>query len=152
VYEYNTSSGYGYILPSFRVAPVVGDSLYTRTSVHKLEFLTIPLLARYTFDHKKYSVAPGIGIAINLLTKANLKTEVNDNTESEIEFITKLKGLKKISYSFLLSSDFRYKASKKWSLHVSPYVKYALAPVNSGGVVKTYPYNLGGNVGVMTIL
>jgi hypothetical protein len=150
VYEYNTSSGYGYILPSFSVTPVIGDSLYTRTSVHKLEFLTIPLLARYKFDHKKYSVDPGIGIAVNLLTKANLKTEVNDDTESEIEFITKLKGLKKISYSFLLSSDFRYKVSKKWSLVISPYLKYALAPVNNGGVVKTYPYNLGGSVGVMT--
>lgn len=147
-YIYNTSSGYGYILPSFSLSPQIGDSLYTRTSVHTLQFISIPVLARYRFVHKKFSLNPGVGIAFNFLTKASLTTEVNDNTSSESEVITKLNGLKKINYSFLLSSELQYQVSKKWAFIAAPYFKYALAPINNGNVVKTYPYNIGIGFGV----
>ena len=148
-YRYNTSSGYGYILPSFSSSPAIGDSLYTRTSVHTLQFISIPLVARYRFIHKKFSLDPCIGIAFNFLTKASLTTEVNDDTNSENEVITKLNGLKKINYSFLFTSELQYQASKKWYFIAAPYFKYALAPINNGSVVKTYPYNIGLGIGVM---
>ena len=136
-------------MPSFSSSPAIGDSLYTRTSVHTLQFISIPVIARYKFVLKKFSLDPGIGIAFNFLTKASLTTEVNDDTNSESEVITKLNGLKKINYSFLFTSELQYQVSKKWSFIAAPYFKYALAPINNGSIVKTYPYNIGLGIGVM---
>jgi len=142
-FRYNTSSGYGYILPSFSSSPAIGDSLYTRTSVHTLQSISLPVIMRYNFRLKKFSLNPGIGIALNFLTKARLKTEVNDNTSSESEVITKLKGLKNINYSFLFIPELELQVSKRWGFTASPYLKYAITPINNGSVVKTFPYDLG---------
>ena len=120
-FRYNISSGYSYILPSFSSSPSVGDSLYTRTSIHNLQFIGIPVIVQYKLIHKKFSLNPGVGIVFNFLTKAILKTEVNDDMNSEIEFITKLNGLKKFNYCFLISSELQYQLSKSWSAIATPY-------------------------------
>jgi hypothetical protein len=147
-YRYSTSSGYGYILPLFNSSPSVGDSLFTRTSVHNLQFISIPLIAHYKFINKKLSFNPGVGILVNFLTAASLTTEVKDFTNVENEVITNLHGLKKINLSFLLTSDLQYHLSEKWFLIGTPYLKYALSSINKQNVVKTYPYNIGFGMGV----
>jgi Outer membrane protein beta-barrel domain len=148
-YRYNTSSGYGYILPSFSTYPIIGDSLYTRTSVHTLQFISIPVMAQYKFLDRRLVLEAGLGISFNFLTKAALKTEVNDDTESEVEFLTRLNGLRKLSYSILINGELQYKASEKWSVVAGPYLKYALTSVNAASIVKTYPYSLGLSLGMM---
>ena len=148
-FRYTISSGYGYILPSFSLSPSIGDSLSTTTSIHNLQFISIPVIAQYKFGHKKFSLDPGVGIVFNFLTKATLKTEVNDDTNSENEILTKLNGLKEFNYSFLLSSELQYQISRSWSVIATPYFKFALNPINKGNVVETYPYNIGLGMGIM---
>ncbi len=45
-YTINTSSGKGYILPSFSSNPRVGDSLFTTKSNIRLQYTSIPLAAK----------------------------------------------------------------------------------------------------------
>lgn len=147
-YRYNTSSGYGYILPSFSASPSIGDSLFTRTSVHNLQFITVPFIVHYKLINNKVSFNPGAGVSMNFLTAAGLTTEVKDFNNEEIEVITNLYGIKKIYFSFLLTSDLQYRLSEKWFLTATPYFKYALSAINKQNIVKTYPYNIGFGLGV----
>ncbi len=148
-YRFNTSSGYSYILPSISASPAIGDSLVTRISEHLLHQIVVPVMAKYKFGTKKLTVNAGAGIAFNFLTKATLGTELVNSQNQEVESFTKLDGLKKVSYSLLLSPELQYSISKKWSLSAMPYLKYALSSVNKRSVVKTYPYNVGLGVGVV---
>jgi len=148
-FRYTTSSGYGYILPSFSSSPSIGDSLSTRTSIHNLQFISIPVIAQYKFALKKFSLNPGVGMVFNFLAKATLKTEVNDGMNSEKETLTNLNALKKFNYSLLVSSELQYQVSKSWFVIAMPYFKFDLNPINNGNVVETYPHNIGLGMGIM---
>ncbi|MFM9908585.1 MAG: hypothetical protein ACKVOW_04515, partial [Chitinophagaceae bacterium] len=88
-YRYNTSFGYGYLLPSFSTSPALGDSLFTSGANHTLQYISIPLVVKYKLGNNKLTLNPGIGIAVNFLTKATLTTDVEDRFNREKEFITK---------------------------------------------------------------
>ena len=148
-YRHNTSAGFSYILPSFNLSPNIGDSLYTRASKHTLHYISIPLIIKYGFEHKRLSLNPGIGLAFNFLTKALLETNINDGLNTETESITKLEGLRKVSYSLMFTPELKYQVSKKWRIIAMPYFKYALASINKKNIVKTYPYNVGLGAGAV---
>ena len=52
-YRYNTSSGYGFVLPSSTAPLTLGDSIYTKAAYHKLQYINLPFLFKYKFGHKK---------------------------------------------------------------------------------------------------
>ncbi len=148
-YRYNTSSGYSYLLPEFSSSPQIGDSLLTRTSNHSLDYLSIPLIAKYRFGNKKFNFSSGVGFSFDFLTKATLTTEFENALNREIETTTTLEGLQKLGYSFLLTPELQYQISGKWSMSATPYFKYALTPINKDNVVKTYPYTIGLGIGAV---
>jgi hypothetical protein len=148
-YRYNTSSGYGYLKPSFSTSPLVGDSLYTTSADHILQFINIPVIAKYHFGNKRLSFNPGVGISFNFLTRASLSTDVLDRFNRENETITKLQGLQKTSYSLVVTPEMQYRLKRNWLVSVTPSLKYALAPINKGNVVKTYPYHIGVGIGLV---
>ncbi len=148
-YRYNTSYGYGYLLPSFSATPAVGDSLFANGANHTLHYISIPLLVKYKLGNKKITFHPGAGVTFNFLTKATLTTDVEDRFNSETEYITKLKSIKKISPSLILTPEVQYQLSKKMSISAMPYFKYSLGAINKGNVVKTYPYTFGLGIGVV---
>jgi hypothetical protein len=146
-YRYNTSFGYGYLLPSFNNTPAVGDSLFANGANHTLNYISIPIIAKYSIGHKKITFHPGIGITFNFLTKATLTTDVENSFNREKEYISKLQSIKKSGISLLITPELQYKLSKKWSISTMPYFKYSLGAVNKGNVVKTYPYTFGLGIG-----
>ncbi len=148
-YRYNTSFGYGYLLPSFSASPALGDSLFTSGANHTLQYISIPVMIKYKLDNKKISFQPGIGITVNFLTKATLTTDVEDRFNREKEFISKLESIKKVGTSLLLVPEVQYRVSKNWSISALPYLKYSLGPVNKGNIVKTYPYTVGVGIGAV---
>lgn len=148
-YRYNTSFGYGYLLPTFSTAPSVGDSLFTNGANHTLQYISIPVIAKYKLGNKKITFHPGVGVTLNFLTKATLTTDVQDRFNSETEYISKLEGIKKLSVSALITPELQYQLSKKWNVSAMPYFKYSLGAINKGNVVKTYPYTFGLGVGVV---
>lgn len=147
-YRYNTSTGYGYILPSFSSAPAVGDSLSTARADQTIQYINVPLIAKYKFGNRKFTVAAGAGVSINFLTKAKLNTEVVSAQGQQKESITKLEGMKKIYPGLILAPELQYNPSKKIILSAAPFFKYALAPANKGNIVKTYPYSIGLAIGI----
>jgi hypothetical protein len=148
-YRYNTSFGYGYLLPSFSNSPAVGDSLFANGANHTLHYISIPIIIKYKVGNKKLSFHPGIGISFNFLTKATLTTDLQDRFNSETEYISKLEGINFFSTSLITTPEMQYQLSKKWNISVIPYFKYSLGSINKGNVVKTYPYTFGLGVGVV---
>jgi hypothetical protein len=146
-YRYNTSSGFGYFLPSFNNTPAIGDSVLTSTSHHTLQYVSVPLMLKYHFRHGRFSFNPSVGINFGFLTKSQLEVEFEDAQHREIENVTNLEGLSRNSYSVMFNPELQYHLSDNWSLTAIPYVNYALAPINKGNVVKTYPYHIGLGLG-----
>jgi hypothetical protein len=146
-YRYNTSYGYGYLLPSFSATPAVGDSLFANGANHTLHYIGIPVIIKYKLGNKKITFHPGAGVTFNFLTKATLTTDVQDRFNSETEYISKLEGIKKFSAGLIITPEIQYHLSKKWNISVMPYFKYAPGPINKGNVVKTYPYTFGIGIG-----
>jgi hypothetical protein len=147
-YRHNTSGGYGYLLPEFSSSPQIGDSLLTSTSYLSLEYLSIPVIAKYRVGDSKFNFSAGVGISFDFLTRATLTTEF-ENASHEIETTTELEGLQKQGYSLLLNPELQYRLSRKWSLSATPYFKYAFEPINKGNIVKTYPYTIGLGIGAI---
>ena len=148
-YRYNTSFGYGYLLPSFSTSPAVGDSLFANGANHTLHYISIPVIAKYTLGNKKVTFHPGVGVTFNFLTKATLTTDVEDRFNRETENITKLESIKKIGIGLILTPEVQYQLSKKMSISAMPYFKYSLGAINKGNVVKTYPYTFGLGIGAV---
>jgi hypothetical protein len=148
-YRYNTSYGYGYLQPSFSSSPAVGDSLFADGANHTLHYITVPVIVKYKIGKKKLTFNPGMGVGLNILTKATLTTDLVDNLNRETESISKLEGVKKLSTSLIFTPEFQYQLSKKVNLSLSPTFKYSLGPINKGNVVKTDPYTIGVGLGVV---
>ena len=148
-YRYNTSFGYGYLLPSFSTSPAVGDSLFANGANHTLRYISIPIIAKYKIGNKKLTFHPGVGVTVNFLTKATLTTDVEDRFNRETEYITKLESIKKVGAGLIITPEVQYQLSKKISISAMPYFKYSLGAINKGNVVKTYPYTFGLGIGAV---
>jgi hypothetical protein len=146
-FRYNTSSGYGYVLPSFSNSPAVGDSVFADGANHTLRYITMPVIVKFKLGHGKLTFDPGFGITLNFLTKATLTTDLVNQFSRETEVISKLEGIKKFSPGLLFTPELQYQLSKKFSISAMPYFKYSLGAINKGNVVKTYPYTVGLSAG-----
>ena len=147
-YRYITSSGYAYIKPPNAVPPSTGDSLNTLEAKHTMKQIIIPLSARYRIGKNKLSVTPGSGIEANFFTSANVEIEIEDSFNSEIVFISKLRGTKSFYLSATIDADLQYKLTEKVSLNLQPSFRHALSPITDDNVVETFPYGLSIRAGV----
>lgn len=148
-FRYNTSSGYGYLLPSFSNAPAVGDSLFADGANHTLRYISMPIIAKYKLGNKKITFNPGVGVTFDFLTKATLTTDLVDQLNRETEYTSKIESIKKITYSLMFTPEVQYQLSKNWSISALPFFKYSLVPINKGNIVKTYPYSFGLGIGAV---
>ncbi|MEP6597135.1 MAG: outer membrane beta-barrel protein [Ginsengibacter sp.] len=142
-YRINLSSGYGFILPSFRVNPNVGDSLYVFTSAHNLQYIGIPLAIKYNIEKGKFNFNVFAGTSVNLLVKGKVETLVENGTNNEIEVLNNLHGLKKIYFYGSAGIGMEYKLDKKFALTFSPTMRFALNSINKNASVKSYPNSFG---------
>ena len=147
-YRINTSSGYGYVLPSFNTNPSVGDSLYAFTSTHTLNYIGIPLALKYNITKKKFTFTISAGISANILTKGKIETTLEKGFNNEAEVVDNLQGLKKIYFSGSTGLGVDYKLRKNLSLSFTPTYKFALNSINTNAPVKSYPNSLGLVVGL----
>ena len=147
-YRVNISSGYGYLLPSFQNAPVVGDSLYVSGATHKLRYIGIPAAVKYRIVKGKFSIEAMAGIGINFLLKGKLETEIKQGSNNEIDVLNKIEGLKSVYLNGLAGIGAAYKLTDKFSLTLMPTARFALTSINKGAVVKSYPNSFGVAVGI----
>ncbi|MBS1575537.1 MAG: DUF2715 domain-containing protein [Bacteroidetes bacterium] len=140
-YQYITSSGYDFVKPSFASPASIGDSLYSTEAKHKLTTVSLQIMPGYTFrKSKKLSITPATGVSIGYITRASLKTEVEDNLNSEIIFVDRLTGSKKFYLGFVADVSLAYRLTSKWSLNLVPSFRLNLTPVTTTDFIKTYPY------------
>ena len=142
-YRVNISSGYGYILPSFQNAPVIGDSLRVTTATHKLRYVGIPVAIKYSTGKGKINFEATAGVTVNFLTKGKLETEVQKGPNNEVDILNNIQGLKSTYISVLAGAGAEYKLTKKLSVTLMPTARFALTPINKGAVVKTFPNSFG---------
>ena len=142
-YRINTSSGYGYVLPSFSSNPAVGDSLYAFTSTHSLQYIGIPLAVTYNVTRGKFKFNALAGLSANILTKAKLETTVEKGFINAPETVDNLQGLRKIYFSGLAGVGVDYKLSKKTAVTFAPTMRFALNSINKDATVKSYPMSFG---------
>lgn len=147
-YRINTSSGYGYVLPSFSANPAVGDSLYAFSSSHSLQYIGIPLSLTYNVTKGKFKFNALAGLSANFLLKAKLKTTVEKGIDNEIETVDNLLGPKKIYFSGLAGVGVDYKLTGNTSITFAPTMRFALNPINKDATVKSYPMSFGFAVGL----
>lgn len=147
-YKYITSSGYAYIKPGFGTPPSVGDSLSTTEAKHRLQYVSIPVVIKYTVSKRKLSFTPGAGIEANFLTGAKIETEIKDASNLETVIITKLKGAKSFYWSAIAEAELQYSISKKVSVSFRPAFRYAISPITKNNVVETFPRSFSLGLGV----
>jgi hypothetical protein len=147
-YRINTSSGYGYILPSFSANPSIGDSLYVFTSTHSLQYVGIPLAVTYNVTKGKFKVKVLAGVSTNILARAKLETTVEKGLNNSAETVDNMQGLKKVYFSGLAGIGVDYKLTKKTALTFLPTMRFALNSINKDAPVKSYPMSFGFTVGL----
>lgn len=147
-YRLNTSSGYGFILPSFSNNPNVGDSIYVLTTTHNLRYIGFPLQVKYNFKSGRISFSAFAGSSMNVLVKGKVETLVQHGYDNEAEVINNLQGLKKIYFSGLAGIETEYELNKKMALICSPTIRVALNSINKGAPVKSYPNSCGLLMGI----
>ena len=147
-YAINSSSGYGYVLPSYSTNPAIGDSLYAFTTKHSLQYVGVPLTVTYRITKGKFNFNAMAGLSVNILTGAKLETSVENGFDNSFETINKLQGLQKTYFSGTAGIGAAYKLTKKTAITFVPTLRFALNPINKDAAVKSYPMSLGLAVGL----
>lgn len=147
-YQINTSSGKGYILPSFSSNPRVGDSLFTDKIKHSLQYTSIPLAAKYYVTNNRLSINLVAGFSTNILSQGKISTEVNKGNEREHEKTHDIHGLRSLYFSGLTGIGFNYNIYRNLSLNFSPTINFAIDPINKNTPVNSYPGTINFQLGI----
>jgi len=137
-YLFNCSSGYSY-LPSKSGNLSVGDSAQSSRSVNVLQYLSIPLLAKYTITKGKFSFNTSIGVSYNFLLKGTLETEVSNDTSIINETVNKIMGLRPGYISGIIGFGAEYAVTKKMAVCFNPSFNNAFTSITQNAPVKSYP-------------
>lgn len=151
-YRINTSSGYGFILPSFSTHPGIGDSLYAFMSTHTLNYIGIPMAVKFHIAEGKVTFNTMAGVSLNFLTKGKVEGSVEKGFSHETEVVNHLQGLKKIYLKGLAGLGVDYKLNAKIALSFAPTYRFALTSINQNAPVKSYPNSFGFVFGLKTTL
>ena len=151
-YRINTSTGYGFVLPSFNINPVLGDSIYSFTSNHTLEYLTLPFAVQYNISKNKIEFFINGGLAIHFLTKTSIETTLEKGFYNESEIVNKLQGVKKLYFGGLIGAGVAYKINSRFALTYFPTFHFALNSINNNTPVRSYPYSIGQSIGIKLTL
>ncbi len=147
-YQYNTSSGYGFIKPDFGQPPAVGDSILCAEAEQNLTSLNVPIMLTYTINKNKFAITAAAGLSFSFVTKATIETEVTDMLNFETEQINGLNGLKILYTSVIADVSLQYKVGNRWSINLLPQFRYAITPITKDNVEKTFPYRYGIGAGI----
>ncbi len=147
-YQINTSSGYGYILPSFSKNPNIGDSIFSMSTTHTLQYLGIPLAVKYNITKKKFTINIMTGVSANFLTHGKITTNVEKGNNNETETTDNINGLKKFYFSGITGVGLDYNFYKNLSVCFSPTFRFALNSINKDVPVKSFPNSLGFSFGL----
>ena len=147
-YRMNTSSGDAYLLPSFNVHPVAGDSLYSSSSLHSLKYVGIPVAIVRRFSAGRFTIKTIAGISANILMHAKVETIVSKGLQKSAETIDQVRGLKKMYIGGLAGLGLEYRVGLRTSMSLMPSLRFAVSSINKENAVRSYPISFGFNTGL----
>ena len=147
-YKLSTPLGDIFVKPSFSSNPNIGDSLFSKSTTHTLQYVGIPLSVKYNLYKEKFTLNISGGIRANFLTSGKITTELKRGNDNETETTNKIHGLKQSYFSGLASIGVDYNFYKKWSLSFSPTIRFALNSINSNVPVNSFPNSVGFSTGL----
>ena len=142
-YKLSTPLGDAYVLPSFSSNPNIGDSIFSKSTTHTLQYLGIPLALKYNFNKGKFTLNALGGVSANFLTRGRITTELESGNNNEIETTDKIHGLKPFYFSGLAGIGLDYNIYKNLSLNFSPTLRFALSAINRNVSVESFHNSLG---------
>ncbi len=113
-----------------------------------LDYVEIPLIARYELFNKKPIITVAGGVSTNFLV--NNSAYLIENGE-RLEAGT-TEGINNITYSSSFGIGIEYPLGKAFRLSLEPKFKYFLSPVNSKGFNNFHPYSFGVFGGISFII
>ncbi|MEO9100834.1 MAG: outer membrane beta-barrel protein [Ginsengibacter sp.] len=147
-YKLSTPLGDAYVLPSFSNNPDIGDSIFSKSTTHTLQYIGIPLSVKYNLYKGKFTLNIRGGIRANFLTSGRITTELKSGNDNETETTNKIHGLKQSYFSGLAGIGVDYNFYKKWFLSFSPTIRFALNSINSNVPVNSFPNSVGFGLGL----
>ncbi|KAA9039401.1 PorT family protein [Ginsengibacter hankyongi] len=148
-YRFNCSAGYSYVTVESSPPPTSGDSINALASTNNLQYIGLPLYAKYIFTTGRFSILPGAGISFNFLTKGKIETTIATSTGTKNPSINNIEGLKPMYLNGAAGIRVQYKLNKTISLSFEPAFRFALSPINKDASVKTNLNSLGLSTGLV---
>ena len=148
-YRFNCSAGYSYVTVKSSSPPMPGDSVNALASTNNLQYVGLPLNAKYVFTSGRFSILPGAGVSFNFLTKGQIETTIATSTGGKNSSTDKVQGLKSMYLNGSTSIGFLYKLNKTFSLSFEPAFRFALSPINKDASVKTNLNSIGLSAGLL---
>jgi Outer membrane protein beta-barrel domain len=148
-YRFNCSAGYSYVTVKSSSPPMPGDSVNALASTNNLQYVGLPLNAKYVFTSGRFSILPGAGVSFNFLTKGQIETAIATSTGGKNSSTDKVQGLKSMYLNGSTSIGFQYKLNKTFSLSFEPAFRFALSPINKDASVKTNLNSIGLSAGLL---
>lgn len=147
-YLFDCSSGYSFLSSKNMTAPAVGDSLTAFESVSKLQYLSVPLVAKYNFVAGRFELYAGIGASINFLKKGEIKTQLGSSTYQKVAVNNDLSGAKSSYFTGNLGAGAYYNISDRIAFGFMPSYNFALTSSTKDAAVKSFPnsMNLAGGI------
>jgi hypothetical protein len=137
-YRFDCSAGTYYINPKLGSSPSIGDSTKSFYAENKLQYITLPFIAKYHFMTGKINWFQLIGGGVNMLAGQNFTTEIDNRYTEKLEKI-KTSDLNKIYFSAMVGVGIDYSISKRMAFRISPAYRFSLTPINKNENIKTYP-------------
>jgi hypothetical protein len=128
------------------IANSTGDNLYqdVRSVNQYMEFIEVPLIARYAIIDRKINFHVLGGISTNFLIASPVYLDNGD-------YYSETTDLNIVNYSSTLGLGLGYTFSSKVVFSLEPQFKYYIKKINSSSQTDVHPYSLGVFTGVTYI-
>ncbi len=142
-FRFNCSAGYSYISNKPGSSLDVGDSISAFSSKNILEYISLPFFVKYNITKGRFSLNPGLGVALNFLTKGKIETAIPGLGGPEKANINHIEGLRQTYLNGSLSLGVNYNLNQTLALSFTPATRFALTSINKDAPFKTYLNSTG---------
>jgi hypothetical protein len=107
--------------------------------LQQFQYLELPLILRYRIIDRRLGFHFLGGLSSNFLVGNSAYYQEGGNKEQ----IGTTTNLRPVNYSSVVGMGMDYSISKKFHLNLEPTFRYYLNSINTGSVIKSYPYTIG---------
>lgn len=119
------------------VANVVAPTTYRL--VERIDYLEIPLIARYKFIDRKFNFYVLGGMSTNILLDNNVFMDNENGLTKEGSLL----NVRPVNYSSILGLGISYQITKSLSVDLEPSFRYYLQSYTTNTTISSNPYSIG---------